>query len=250
MSNSIRTAFHEYFRVLPVDTDSLRKEVFRIRYEVYCKELGYEKPNQFPDRQEYDDYDVSSFHCLLLHKASNQFAGCIRLVSAKKDNSRHALPFECICSDKIDRSIIELEKLDPESYGEISRLAVCANFRRRAGEQNTPAGIMPEPCRVEEGKRSFPLVAFGLYLSAAAVGLNLGLERVFAMMEPRLARSLRMFGIHFQQIGFKVEHRGMRAPFQITKDALYKNLSKDVADLLVDFQEALEIAISKTAISL
>jgi len=36
--------YREYFSITMADTDELRKEVFRLRYDVYCRELGWEDP--------------------------------------------------------------------------------------------------------------------------------------------------------------------------------------------------------------
>ncbi len=235
--NSLRMSFHEYFKAIPATSDELKNEVFRIRYDVYCEELGYEDTKQFPDRLEQDSYDPHSLHCLLWHKSSDKFAGCVRLAKTSPELNSQKLPFELTCGDKIDQSIVDIKKLPAESYGEISRLAVRSAFRRRAGEKNTPFGVVPDAGPELEERRSFPLIAFGLYLSAAASGLNTGLERAFAMMEPRLARRLRIFGINFEQIGEPVEHRGLRAPFQITEKGLYSRMPEDLKLLLNDIRQ-------------
>ena len=77
-----------------------------------------------------------------------------------------------------------------------------------------------------------PWIALGLYLSAAAVGLIKGLDGVFALMEPRLARRLGSYGIRFQQVGDPVEHRGERAPFFISREDLYAGVPPPVRGLL------------------
>ena len=238
MSNSVslRDSFHQYFAVIPADTEELLHETFKIRYQVYCEELGYEDKSGFRDQREFDEFDPVSQHCLLLHKTSTIYAGSIRLVSA----ARNRLPFESLYGAGAFRSeIVDLRQLDPLSYAEISRIAVISHFRRRKDERNTPAGIIPDPELHQTERRSFPLIAFGLYLSAAAMGLNNGLERVFAMMEPRLARRLRIYGINFQQIGPITEHRGKRAPFQITRDGLSQGITTDISGLLSDISLAL-----------
>lgn len=239
MSNSVslRASFHQYFAVVPAETEELLHETFKIRYQVYCEELGYEDKNSFRDQEEVDGFDPVSQHCLLLHKSSNIYAGSIRLVSAVKNR----LPFESLYGVHAFRSeSIDFRQLDPLTYAEISRIAVISHFRRRKDEQNTPAGVIPEPESHETERRSFPLIAFGLYLSAAGMGLNSGLERVFAMMEPRLARRLRIYGINFQQIGPEIEHRGKRAPFQITRAQLSQGIAADISGLLSDISLALE----------
>ncbi len=235
-SDSLRASFHEYFAVVPTHTEELLHETFKIRYQVYCEELGYEDKDNFGNGEEVDAFDSVSQHSLLLHKSSDIYAGSIRLVSAVENR----LPFESLYGTDAFRSeSIDFRQLDPLTYAEISRIAVTSHFRRRKDEKNTPAGVIPEPESHESERRSFPLIAFGLYLSAAGMGLNSGLERVFAMMEPRLARRLRIYGIKFQQIGPAIDHRGKRAPFQITRAELSQGIAPDISGLLSDIRHTL-----------
>jgi N-acyl amino acid synthase of PEP-CTERM/exosortase system len=61
--------------------------------------------------------------------------------------------------------------------------------------------------------------------------LNSGLDYGFAMMEPRLTRMLRRFGIYFKQIGNVVDYHGFRGPFLIERKDILPNLSSDVFEL-------------------
>ncbi|QSA95687.1 PEP-CTERM/exosortase system-associated acyltransferase [Methylococcus sp. EFPC2] len=239
---SIRESFNKYFEIVPAITEDLRKLGFQIRYQVYCEELGFENKADFPDGYEIDEYDHRSYLCLLRHKESQKYVGTVRLVTSNLSSHRHELPFERYCT--VDRNIVDMDSLPPRSYGEISRLAVISAFRRRAGESTTPYPTVPESIESQPSsqldRRSIPHIALGLYLAAAAVGLNLGMERAFAMMEPSLARRLKAFGIHFEQIGAAVEHRGLRGPFQITRESLEKHLSSEIHELLTDITKGVE----------
>ena len=45
--------FDTYFEIVPAYTEVLRDEVYRIRYQVYAEELGWENTEQFPaDREQ------------------------------------------------------------------------------------------------------------------------------------------------------------------------------------------------------
>lgn len=223
--------FHKYFLAVTAATDELRSEVFRIRYDVYCDELRYEDPSRFPNREETDSYDPYSLHCLLLHKPSNTYAGCVRLVQVNPVSPEEPLPFERLCKGRMYDEVLARLVPDRTRIGEISRLAVRASFRRRKGEQSVPGGVV-EPRQGPLGATRTPWIALGLYLSAAAIGLIKGLNGVFALMEPRLARRLSTYGIKFQQVGEPVEHRGERAPFFISRETLYGGLPLPVRGLL------------------
>ena len=104
-------------------------------------------------------------------------------------------------------------------------------FRRRKGESSLPGGIVEER-RSKFAAARTPWIALGLYLGAASIGLIKGLDGVFALMEPRLARRLGSYGIKFVQVGEPVEHRGERAPFFISRNALYAGLPPLIHGLL------------------
>ena len=224
--------FHRYFAIVPANTDALRDEVYRIRYEVYCEELGWEPRENCPRGLETDPYDGYSLHCLLLHKPSGRYAGCVRLVRPPR-SSGDALPLQTSCAPGLYTEARDDLLQDPSRYGEISRLAVRARFRRRNGEESEPVGTPEDaPGRRRDPRRSTPHIAVGLYLAAAASGLLTGMEGVFALMEPRLARRLRHYGILFRQMGEPIEHRGTRVPYYISREDLYGRIAPEVRGLL------------------
>lgn len=242
----IAATFHKYFKLVLADTAALRNEVYRIRFQVYCQELHYEDAKAFPDGLEHDIFDNHSRHCLLLHRVSNTYAGCVRLVfNDNHDPSHLLLPFEQFCANSLHRDALGPGAFDRASFGEISRLAVTANFRRRKNDFESPVGVIisdPNP-EDNEGKRQMPFIALGLYLAAASIGLDAGLEGVFAMMEPRLARHLMRFGIQFRQIGDVVNYHGTRAAYYINRNMLFNKLRPELMELLGTVQSDLEAAV-------
>ncbi len=236
------TTYRNYFKMVQADSEELKKEVYRIRYDVYCEELGWEDRSLYPDGMEYDDYDKNSQHCLLQYQRDNSYIGCVRLVLANPDIETAPIPLAEHCSNILDPEILDIYSLDRSKFGEISRLAVKKEFRRRPGESNNPGGINHKSFQAPpEDRRQFPHIALGLYLSAASIGIGSGLSGVFAMMEPRLARVLRISGIRFQQVGDVMEYRGSRAPFYITRELLFKYLRPELRALLEVIEEDLNL---------
>jgi len=80
-------------------------------------------------------------------------------------------------------------------------------------------------------RRYFPLIALGLYLAATSVAIELGLDSALTLMEPRLARHLKRFGIKFAQIGELVEFRGQRGLFQISREAALNGMNSSTYEL-------------------
>ena len=227
------TAFQQFFEILPADAPDLQDAALRIRFAVYCQELAYEPIEAFPDGRERDAYDGQSRFCLLRHRASGEFSGCVRLVLNDPAATETPLPFERLCEQSLRREVINPAKLPRDRFGEISRLAVISRFRRRAGEHRSPHGVGDEvEGPTADERRVFPHISLGLYLAAAAMGLREGLDLVFVMMEPRLARHMRRYGIEFTQAGDVIDYHGQRGPFFITREALYANLEPEVRELL------------------
>ena len=54
MGTNIIDVFNEYFDMVPAVSDELKKEVYKLRYQVYCIEAGFEDPEQYPDKMEFD----------------------------------------------------------------------------------------------------------------------------------------------------------------------------------------------------
>jgi N-acyl amino acid synthase of PEP-CTERM/exosortase system len=231
-SNFISEAFRHYFEVVFADTDTLREQVFRLRYAVYCAELGWENPANFPDGLEQDAYDSFALHCVLRHRPTDRLAGTVRLIPADPRDAGAPLPFEAACRGHLDTKLIQAAVPDRRRTGEISRLAVLSDFRRRPGEQGRPAPLLEEADFSGEERRVFPHLALGLYLAAASMGLLAGLDSVFVMMEERLARRLKHYGIIFEQVGDAIDYHGRRGPYQITREMLYSHIAPPIESLL------------------
>lgn len=215
---------------MPATSEALKQEVFRLRYAVYCEELHFEDEDVFPDGLETDEYDAHSIFALLRHRESGLTAGCVRLILNRQDDALR-FPFERACAGSLNPVFYDPLSLNRKLCGEISRLAVHNHFRRRRGEAATPEGAV-EGASYFGGERHYPLVAMGLFLSASALALNMGLEQVMVLMEPRLARLLGSCGIRFTQIGDVVDYHGQRGPFRITRDELLNQLNPESMQFL------------------
>ncbi len=239
--DSLSGQFHAQFQLLIADTEELRQEVHRIRYQVYCQELQFEREEDCPGGLERDAYDKRAVHCLLKHRASDSYAGCVRLVLCDPSDPEAVLPFENACLFGLpEASRALLKSLPRDSFGEVSRLAVTAAFRKRQDESRTSHGTTePTQGDVSDDRRRFPLIALGLYLAATGIGIELGLDSVFTMMEPRLARHLQRFGLKFTQIGDVIDYHGKRGPFQVEREAVLKGLNAQMQELLASIRAEL-----------
>jgi len=203
------TAFRNYFKVVPALTDELRDHAYLIRHRVYCEDLKYEPER--PDRRERDEYDAQSVHCLVRSVETGEYVGCTRLVLTRPGDPSYPLPFEKTCAQTIDRTIIDPLALPRQTIAEVSRLAIVSEFRRRRGEQDSPAPISEESFGTQARPR-FPYLAIGLYLGTIELAALHGIDTLFLLTEPKFVRHLATLGVKIKQIGGAVEHRGTRVP--------------------------------------
>lgn len=230
---TITDSFNKYFYVIPANSAPLREIVYRIRYQVYCREFHYEREEDCPGQMEQDDYDAQAQHCLLVHRPSNAPVGCLRLIGPQKDDPSTPLPFQRYCKNSLSYDSFDLGALPQDSFGEVSRLAVLAAFRRRQTDEKKPITLPGEDIHsAVDGRHSFPFIPVSLFLAGLSLFLTSNLHCAFAMMEPRLARLLKRFGIIFIQIGDVVDYHGFRGPFMYPREGALANLTPEVQALL------------------
>ena len=224
----LRAGFASYFSCVPATTSELRDACFRIRHDVYCRELNYEPLR--PDGLESDAFDAQSVHCLLRAKQSGQFIGCIRLILPKPGDPAALFPFEKTCAATLDRQTVDPAKLQRNRVAEVSRLAVINAYRRRKGEKEDPGTIHTGDFGTADRPR-FPYIPVGLYLGMLVQAQRHGVETLFMLTEPRLARHLSLLGVRIQRIGGPVEHRGRRVPSMLSVRATVKSFGPIVRPL-------------------
>ena len=228
---SLSENFLRYFDVAFAVSNAQKKAVYRIRYNVYCDEFGYEPAERYPDREEKDSFDAASLHALVTHKSSGLPAGCVRLVSPTGQEGIDLLPFEKNCRGSLDEEFVRSLGLDRSTVCEISRLAVDGTFRRRSGEKVTRFGEVEGLDCSQQERRTFSLIAVACFLAATALTEIAGRTNVFAMMEPFLPRLLSRNGIDFRRAGKDIDYHGVRAPYFITTQSAVDNMRPDMREL-------------------
>jgi N-acyl-L-homoserine lactone synthetase len=96
-----------------VETEEDLRETYRLRYQVYCQERGYESEKQCPQKCEVDEYDAYSVH--FVAKKWGKAVGTVRLIL----NNPIGFPAERYCKARINAYGMKKEKTV-----EISRFAI------------------------------------------------------------------------------------------------------------------------------
>jgi N-acyl amino acid synthase of PEP-CTERM/exosortase system len=194
--------FHHFLTIVPADSAELQEKAFRLRYQVYCLERGFENPADYPDGRERDGDEGRSLHSLMLDRATGVAVGTVRLIMPRRGDD---LPvFRLIGGGRLHGA-----GLPPETTAEVSRFAVAKAFRRRLeegwrGRAGRQAADGREP--------ALQLLTVGLIRAVVMMGTLGDMTHVVAMMEPALLRLLRRLGIAFHPMGRMVNHHGLRQP--------------------------------------
>ena len=202
---SMLARLNRYFDTAVADTPDLLRQAYELRYRVYCLEMtGFEDPNEHPDGLEKDAYDVSSVHGLLIHRASRQATGTVRIVLPRREAPEHSFAIQSVT----DHPALKDPSEFPPTTAEVSRFCISRQFRRR---QSDTLYDQKENDSTGEG-RSGPLMRLGLIQILLQMSAQYGVTHWCAVMEPTLLRMLSGMAIRFKPIGPPVEYHGLRQP--------------------------------------
>jgi N-acyl amino acid synthase of PEP-CTERM/exosortase system len=224
----VREGFRTRFEVVPAITEELKDAAFRVRHSVYCEDLGFEPIR--PDGREIDRYDAHAIAILLRNMETGMFIGCARLIMTCADARDELLPFEHMCRGTLNWDLINQAPVPRDRIAEVSRLAVIRQFRRRKGEDRSPAPLSGEDLGNGPIPR-FPYILLGLYLGVVALGSVHKLQRLYLLSEPRLAHHFSRLGVEIMQVDEPVQHRGTRVPSMISVPRLVDGLNRYVRPL-------------------
>ncbi len=193
----------QYFRFGEVETGTPEYEVYlEFRYRVFCEEMGRIEPPVLPSGGRYietDRYDIHSRHFVGYHKATGRIAGFVRVI----------LP-NPLGLNVTPRYIIERPLPYPDAtdgnIGEISRMAISPEFRRRHSDrqkpiQGDPAGEMGAVPSTDGHRHHQPELVLGLYREVYQLCKRNGLAHCFAAMDSNFSRLLVRLGFPFVPVG-------------------------------------------------
>lgn len=208
--------------------------VYRLRYQVYVIEWGFESPVDHPGGLEKDGYDEHSRHFYAYTGAEDNVIGTARIILG----SEGTFPIEHhfnICDFPPDTA--------RHQVAEISRLAISKEFRRREIDQVIFSNgdiqlkeleqyqAQMKGLEYERRKCEHELIR-GIYLLTYHESVKLGLTHWFAVMAKGLQIILKRWGIPFEQIGPAKDYHGVRAPFLLSIKNLEDHLEKNNPELL------------------
>lgn len=192
-----------YFRFEEVVLGTPAYESYlEFRYEIFCTELQRIAPsphllssNGRP--METDQYDPYSRHFMAYHKSTGSSAASARVI-LPNPSGLNVTP----------RYIIERPLPYPDATdgntGEISRMAIAQQFRRRQEDKDKPFQGDPEPemsCQPEKNRRRQPELVLGIYREIYLLCQQMGIRYCMAAMDNRFSRLLNTLGFPFVPVG-------------------------------------------------
>lgn len=214
--SNIITSFNEYFEMLPALSDELKNEVYKLRYQVYCIETGFENPDEHPDEIETDDFDKYSVHYLIRHRQSNIYAATTRLILPDRSNLDRLFPIEIYSTIENHEELKDKQRC---YLAEASRFCVSKTFKKRKNDyQGSLVGISPdwEQKRSAEERKMYPHLSIALYACLIKMSYENNIQYWYAVMEPALIRFFSTLGIYFKNIGPVTQYHGLRRPCVIS----------------------------------
>jgi N-acyl amino acid synthase of PEP-CTERM/exosortase system len=189
------------FVSIDADTPDLQKKSYRLRYQVYCLEKGYENPRNFPDGLEIDSFDSHSMHMLLEHSPSGHGVGTVRLVLPIAERPEWSFPLQLVCA----QNGISTSKWFPvHQTAEMSRFCISKRLR-------TDQSICGES-KASGASQAALDMTFGLMEGIVRRSAEAGITHVCAAMEPSLLRLFSRFSIYFRPFGPLLNYHGKRQP--------------------------------------
>ena len=197
------------------DAPDLLEQSYALRYQVYCLERKFLRPEEYPRQLEMDEFDPHSIHVGALDVAG-ALAGTARAVKM----SEAGLPLFGHCTIFPHEAAAHVGA----TLVEISRLAVSRMYNRRAPERRSGCGNV------------FLTLTKALYQATKRMGASYWL----AATEPSLQRMLAQHGLPFRPIGPVSDYFGAVAPYRMSLAELDDLMLSNRFPVLQDFVVGLE----------
>jgi N-acyl amino acid synthase of PEP-CTERM/exosortase system len=198
------------FHFQKVEKDDERLiDLYKLRFQVYCTECGFENPEDHPGGIEKDEFDDVSTHFCAFDRETKEILGTARIIlPSPKD-------FPINKHFTIDQE--EIADIDPSRVAEISRLAISKDYRRRVIDKAIYAdhevNLSEEKVHKQRRKQFELALVAGLYRCIYIESMNLGLTHWYAVMAKGLYLLLKSRKILWHPIGPSQNYHGWRRPY-------------------------------------
>lgn len=196
------------FQTILCDTEESRTLHYRIRYQVYCRQTGFDNPKEFTDGKEIDGHDRHSVHFVVRDPLNSQWMAAMRLVLAGSGR----IPLEEFCNVEP----LPEKLLDRSNFVEFSRLCVLQSHRRHNRDRSIEFRVVDGGAggvRVTRPDPRYPEIMLGLINSTFEWARRNDVRYCYFLINRALARTLQRLNLDLKPVGNPIEHRGTRTPY-------------------------------------
>lgn len=215
-------SFDNFFEIIIADTPRSKNIHYRLRYQVYCEELGFEDKTQYPGQMEFDTWDKHSVHFLVRNRYSGAWLGTLRVVF----HNSLSFPFESRCS--ADQQLAINDYLQSV---EISRLCVIKEARRF--QKSAPSLATDQKPTLESSNKIIHYLhthhakqrclMWGLLRAAVVYSAEHNLKHWFFLATQSLAQCIQKAGFEMEKIGLTPTDAGQRYPYKLNVENFLNN---------------------------
>ncbi|MEO8586067.1 MAG: PEP-CTERM/exosortase system-associated acyltransferase [Acidobacteriota bacterium] len=205
--------FDRHFEAFLADNEPGRQTHYRLRYQVYCRDTGWEDDSRFPDQMERDENDAFSVPFLVRRRRSKGWIATMRLIRKPLEE----LPISCFTRLQPGR----LPSSARDRTIEFSRLCVVKKYRRppqhrisgEMAEQQQPPADFDDSFLASGYRNSESWIFMGLVRAGWQWSVQNDVAYWLFFIADALARIIRRSGFAIEPVGNEVEHRGLRRPY-------------------------------------
>ena len=225
------------FLVVEDDPEILNR-IYKLRYQIYVEEFGFERKEDHPNGYETDIYDSHSVHFAAINDDTGEVIATMRVIL----NSDVGLPVT---------NIEEVSFVGPkeilDKIVEVSRFAVDARYRRRK-EDILFSGIDVDESEFDRrssprdtsDRRKRPVVVYGLFRLLYHTTKKMGLTHWSMISEKHLYNALSKMGFIFYPIGREGYYHGIRTPYLAFVDEMEEYWIKKRPDFILFLAQGLD----------
>jgi len=238
------------------------KDIYKLRYKIYCYEWGFEKPENHPDEIVTDVFDNNAIHFAVKDDAQKT-VGAISLIL----HSSEGFPTEKYCELNINRN-----EIPRDSIAEISRFVIHRDYRRRAedkyiygpDEERRSIGSFNyssnhtnnlsyirraddkykqksarRPSESYSERRKRHEVVINLYKAIYQESKRRKITHWYAVMTKGIVILLNKFGFIFKEIGDPVDYHGIRTPYLGDMEKIDQEIMQEHPELYEELNRGL-----------
>ncbi len=213
------------FEVVLADTSEARRIHYRLRYQVFCLETGFEDASSYPEQEERDSFDAHAKHFIVRDTRSQAWVAATRVILP----GGGLLPVEhhgglaCPTGQNVRMYL-------RKNTAEVSRLLIAEGtpgpYLSLNSHPPLVSGRQSPPAQPRRELRNRLMIIRELLRGIAAYGVESNIPQAAFFVTRALARMVTSMGIELTLIGAPFEHRGLRYPYIINTEQVYDALSQ------------------------